>query len=74
MNNELIEIHVQHTADQHALKYLEDVWVERDKQEPRCYTIEFVSTMYLLMCANPGVLLALQRKPLLCRQGIEEGV
>ncbi|KAF8736741.1 hypothetical protein AX14_014064 [Amanita brunnescens Koide BX004] len=41
MNNELIEIHVQHTADQHALKYLEDVWVERDKQEPRCYTIEF---------------------------------
>lgn len=75
MNHQLFEFHVQHNADQHALKYLEDVWVERDKQEPRCYTIEFVgSLMYLLVRPNAGVLLVLQRKSILYRQCIEERV
>ena len=74
MNNKLVEFYVQHSADQHALKYLEDVWVERDDQEPRCYTIEFVSNMYLLVRSNLGMLLALQRKSVFYGQGIEEGV
>jgi template-activating factor I len=41
MNNAVIAFHAQHSADQRALSFLEDLWVERDKQEPRCYTIEF---------------------------------
>ncbi|PFH46637.1 hypothetical protein AMATHDRAFT_69423 [Amanita thiersii Skay4041] len=41
MNHPLISFNVQHNADQSALSYLEDLWVERDKQEPRCFTIEF---------------------------------
>ncbi|KAF4572614.1 hypothetical protein EYR40_004310 [Pleurotus pulmonarius] len=41
MNNEMVAVHIQHSADQLALSYLEDLWVERDKAEPRCYTIEF---------------------------------
>lgn len=47
MNNEMVAVHIQHSADQLALSYLEDLWVERDKAEPRCYTIEFVG--YLLL-------------------------
>lgn len=74
MNNKLVEFYVQHSADQHALKYLEDVWVERDHQEPRCYTVEFVSTMCLLVLSNPGALPALQRESVFYGQGIEEGV
>ncbi|RDB29109.1 Protein SET [Hypsizygus marmoreus] len=41
MNHSLFAYHVQHSADQLALSYLEDVWVVRDPAEPRCYTIEF---------------------------------
>ncbi|KAM6497982.1 hypothetical protein JOM56_005930 [Amanita muscaria] len=41
MNNAVIAFHAQHSADQSALSYLEDLWVERDRNEPRCYTIEF---------------------------------
>lgn len=41
MNHSLFAYHVQHSADQLALSYLEDVWVNRDSAEPRCYTIEF---------------------------------
>ncbi|KAG6869152.1 hypothetical protein C0993_012251 [Termitomyces sp. T159_Od127] len=41
MNHSLFAYHVQHSADQLALSYLEDLWVERDPAEPRCYTIEF---------------------------------
>ena len=35
-------LHLQHTQDQDALSYLEDIWVSRDKTEPRCFTLEFV--------------------------------
>ena len=45
MNNPVIAFHAQHSADQRALSFLEDLWVERDKQEPRCYSIEFVSSL-----------------------------
>ncbi|KAF9458361.1 hypothetical protein BDZ94DRAFT_1284904 [Collybia nuda] len=41
MNHTLFAYHVQHSADQLALTYLEDVWVARDVAEPRAYTIEF---------------------------------
>lgn len=42
MNNSMISFHAQHTIDQLALSYLEDLWIVRDPKEPRCYTIEFV--------------------------------
>jgi template-activating factor I len=42
MNNSHFAIFAQHSADQLALSYLEDLWVTRDPVEPRCYTIEFV--------------------------------
>ncbi|KAF9056680.1 hypothetical protein BJ165DRAFT_1435570 [Panaeolus papilionaceus] len=41
MNNTLVAMHCQHNADQTALSYLEDVWVEKDPQEHRCFTLEF---------------------------------
>ncbi|KAL0576577.1 hypothetical protein V5O48_005409 [Marasmius crinis-equi] len=41
LNHTLFAIHAQHHADQLALSYLEDVWIERDPNELRCYTIEF---------------------------------
>ena len=42
MNHSLVAYHAQHNADQTALSYLEDVWVEKDPNEHRCFTIEFV--------------------------------
>lgn len=67
LNNSMIAFHVQHSADQLALSYLEDVWVVRDATEPRCYTIEFVCQFSLpdwtLVYQTIG--LDLQRKPAL---------
>jgi template-activating factor I len=37
-----IALHMQHKQDQDAILYLEDLWLERDKTEPRCFTLEFV--------------------------------
>jgi template-activating factor I len=42
MHHDVILIHVQHSSDQTALTYLEDVWVTRDPKEHRAFTIEFV--------------------------------
>ncbi|KAH6917425.1 hypothetical protein BKA70DRAFT_334487 [Coprinopsis sp. MPI-PUGE-AT-0042] len=41
MNNHLFAFHVQHSADQTALSFLEDVWVTRDSVDHRCFTVEF---------------------------------
>jgi len=41
MNNGVFSFHVQHNADQTALSYLEDLWVTKDSQEHRCFTLEF---------------------------------
>ncbi|KAJ7356994.1 hypothetical protein DFH08DRAFT_850715 [Mycena albidolilacea] len=41
MNNSHFAIFAQHSADQLALSYLEDVWIARNPVEHRCYTIEF---------------------------------
>lgn len=42
MNHPLIGFQAQHNIDRVALSYLEDLWVERDTHEPRCFTLEFV--------------------------------
>lgn len=41
MNHTMFAYHAQHNSDQSALVYLEDLWVARDRDEPRCFTIEF---------------------------------
>ncbi|KIK71359.1 hypothetical protein GYMLUDRAFT_90335 [Collybiopsis luxurians FD-317 M1] len=41
MNHNLFSLHVQHNADQVALSYLEDLWIQRDPVESRCFTVEF---------------------------------
>ncbi|KAF9015024.1 hypothetical protein BDQ17DRAFT_1229485 [Cyathus striatus] len=41
MNHSLFNFFIQHNADKTALSYLEDVWVEKDPKEHRCFTIEF---------------------------------
>ncbi|KAF8559292.1 hypothetical protein OG21DRAFT_1403492 [Imleria badia] len=41
MNHPLIGSQAQHNIDRIALSYLEDLWVVRDSNEPRCFTIEF---------------------------------
>lgn len=43
MNHPLIGSQAQHNIDRIALSYLEDLWVVRHSNEPRCFTIEFVS-------------------------------
>lgn len=43
LHHSLFGYHAQHNADQTALGFLEDVWVEKDPNEHRCFTIEFVS-------------------------------
>ncbi|THH17400.1 hypothetical protein EW146_g3391 [Bondarzewia mesenterica] len=41
MNHGVFAVHAQHDADKTALSYLEDVWVVRDKREPKVFTLEF---------------------------------
>jgi template-activating factor I len=41
MNHTMFAISCQHSADQLALSYLEDVKVDRDPKEPRCFALEF---------------------------------
>lgn len=43
IRHSLFAYHAQHNADQSALNFLEDLWVEKDPNEHRCFTIEFVS-------------------------------
>jgi hypothetical protein len=42
LNHGMFAIHAQHNTDRLALAYLEDLWVARDPQESRAFTIEFV--------------------------------
>ncbi|KIM85488.1 hypothetical protein PILCRDRAFT_817515 [Piloderma croceum F 1598] len=41
LNHGMFAIHAQHNTDRLALTYLEDLWVVRDPQESRAFTIEF---------------------------------
>lgn len=43
MNSEIFSFHAVHQDDQHALSYLEDLWIVRDPAESRAFTLEFVS-------------------------------
>ena len=47
MNSEMIALHTVHYDDQNALSFLEDVWLVRDPQESRAFTLEFVSVIAL---------------------------
>jgi len=41
LNHSMLAYHVQHKADQNVLSFLEDLWLQRDPNEPRCFTVEF---------------------------------
>jgi len=41
LNHPLFSIHAAHAQDQAALSHLEDVWIARNSEERRCFTIEF---------------------------------
>jgi hypothetical protein len=56
MNHSLVAFHAQHSTDQLAMSYLEDLWVERDPKEPRCFTIQFV--WFSTSCGVEPVLMA----------------
>lgn len=43
MNSEMIALQTVHYDDQNALSFLEDVWLVRNPQESRAFTLEFVS-------------------------------
>ena len=43
MNSEMIALQTVHYDDQNALSFLEDLWIVRDPQESRAFTLEFVS-------------------------------
>ena len=51
MNNSTLACYIQHSADKTALSYLEDIWVEKDAKEHRCFTLEFVGgrTIFLVL-------------------------
>jgi len=40
LKHNTLPVFIQHNADQTALSYLEDVWVERDQTDHRCFTLE----------------------------------
>ncbi|KAF7789201.1 hypothetical protein EIP86_000140 [Pleurotus ostreatoroseus] len=41
MNSEIFSFHAVHQDDQHALSYLEDLWIVREPAESRAFTLEF---------------------------------
>ncbi|KXN83617.1 Protein SET [Leucoagaricus sp. SymC.cos] len=41
MRNNLMAFHLTHSADQSAMAYLEDLWVEKDPAEQRAFKLEF---------------------------------
>jgi hypothetical protein len=80
MNHPMIAIHAQHNTDQAALSYLEDLWMIRDSVETRAFTLEFVGVFPYVCsaeessCAYFAGRVALQGKPVLQRQGVDQGV
>lgn len=79
INHDMFGMHAQHNTDLLALSYLEDLWVERDPEDHRCFTIEFVS-LKIFLFGNPHTLMllfcavVLQGEPFLLRLSPEEGV
>ena len=74
MNHSMFAYHAQHNADKTALSYLEDVWVEKDPLEHRCFTIEFVSLESSSLMLNLIVVVVFQRKPIFLRPGSEKSL
>jgi hypothetical protein len=76
MNHTIIAFHVTHNTDQVALSYLEDIWVEKDEKEPRCFSIEFVRLCSLLRESSRITWepIAFQRKSLFYGFDFEKGV
>jgi template-activating factor I len=76
MNHSLFSIHAAHAQDQAALSHLEDVWVSRNPEEKRCFTIEFVSfpEPYMRVELNPLGLSVFQGEPVLLKPGFEKGI
>lgn len=48
MNSEMFALQAVHYDDQHALSYLEDLWLVRNPVETRAFTLEFVSGIPLI--------------------------
>ena len=65
MNHPTLSTFVQHTADQLALSYLEDLWVAKDPKEPRCFVLEFVRHSALCGALTGRLAAAFQGKSLL---------
>ena len=74
LNHDLFSVYAQHNSDRQALTYLEDVWVARNPQETRAFTIEFVSPIQLLKSKILNKHAVLQRESLLLRFYFEKGV
>jgi len=75
-NNPNISIHAAHHQDQVALSYLEDIWVERNPKERRCFTLEFVRREPLVYPVEALIngITALQGEPILLRLRVKKGV
>lgn len=50
MHHDVVLVHAQHSSDQSALSYLQDVWVTRHEEEHRAFTIEFVRRSGCCQC------------------------
>lgn len=55
LRNSLLSFHLTHSADQSALGYLEDLWIEKDPQEMRCFKLEFVCLFISLRLLPPAL-------------------
>ena len=77
MNHSMFSMHATHTADQVALSYLEDLWLVRDETEGRCFTLEFVSVMFVsteMLQWLRALRTVLQGEPVLFKYGLEKGI
>lgn len=45
LNHGLFSVYAQHNSDRQALTYLEDLWIVRNPQETRAFTLEFVCVL-----------------------------
>jgi template-activating factor I len=77
MRNGLLAFYMTHSADQSALAYLEDVWIEKDPAELRAFKLEFVRlSRARLRCwanrrATRDLFIVLQGKSIFLKQGAQ---
>jgi template-activating factor I len=41
----LLSVYGNHAEDLEAIKYVEDIWIAREKPDPRAYTVEMVNSL-----------------------------